>query len=87
MMNELPKAIIYRPDFYLGPRTTSTYYRSEIELDRYVIHEAYDEDEHDTEPRRKYYKSDKILGKLYRAINERKIWYEDGTMLRSWMLC
>ena len=51
------------------------YSKSEIALDQYVIQAAYDED--DAEPSRKYYRSAKILGKLYRAIDERKIWYDD----------
>ena len=48
--------------------------RYEIELDQYVLPATNDEDEDDSEPRRKYYKSEKVLGKLYRAIDERKIW-------------
>lgn len=28
-------------------------------------------------PRKMYYKSEKVLGQLYRAIDEGKIWYED----------
>jgi hypothetical protein len=51
--------------------------RSEIGLDQDVLQPAYDEDEGDSGPPRKYYKSEKILGKLYRAIDERKIWCED----------
>jgi hypothetical protein len=51
--------------------------RSEIELDQDVLQATYNEDEDDSGPPRKYYKSEKILGKLYRAIDERKIWYED----------
>lgn len=51
--------------------------RSKIELDQDVLQGSYDEDEDDSGPPRKYYPSEKILGKLYRAIDERKIWYED----------
>lgn len=50
---------------------------SEIDLDQDVVQGSYDEDGDDSGPPRKYYKSEKILGKLYRAIDERKIWYED----------
>lgn len=35
-----------------------------------------DEDD-DTSPNYMYYISDKILGRLYRAIDEKKIWFED----------
>lgn len=49
---------------------------SEIEFDEFVYYPAHDEDE-DTKPHYRYYKSEKILGKLYRAVDERKIWHED----------
>lgn len=48
-----------------------------MELDQFVFQAPYDEDEDGSGPHRKYYKSEKILGKLYRAVDERKIWYED----------
>ena len=59
-----------------GPRANIVD-RSEIELDQVVVQVSYNEDEDDAGPPRKYYKSTKILGKLYRAIDERKIWNED----------
>jgi len=59
-----------------GPQT-HIYNRTEIELSEDIIQATYDEDEDDSGPRCKYYKSEKILGKLYRAIDERKIWQED----------
>lgn len=89
-MNELPRGNSFRPDLYVsllsqnqanrssmapGPQTR-IYNKSEIDLDEYIYHTAFDEDE-DSEPRRKYYRSDKVLGKLYRAVDERKIWHED----------
>lgn len=49
----------------------------EIELDQQFVQHSYDEDEGDFGPPHQYYKSEKILGKLYRAIDERKIWFED----------
>ncbi|RMJ28931.1 hypothetical protein PHISP_00142 [Aspergillus sp. HF37] len=76
---ELPKANNYRPDLYAtlamtpGPQTHT--HKTDIQLDKYVVQPAYDEDE-DSEPRRKYYRPDKLLGKLYRAVDERKIWSE-----------
>ena len=59
-----------------GPQA-HIYEKSEVELDQDVLQPTYDEDEDDSGPPRKYYKSEKILGKLYRAIDERKIWYEN----------
>ena len=50
--------------------------KSEIELEEYVIQTAYDED-NDLEPFHKYYRSEKILGKLYRGVDERHIWQKD----------
>jgi hypothetical protein len=52
------------------------YAKSDIYLDQYILQTAYDEDE-DLEPARKYYRSEKILGKLYRAVDERKIWFDE----------
>ncbi|KAI2463835.1 RdRP-domain-containing protein [Annulohypoxylon bovei var. microspora] len=51
-------------------------------VDRTVVFEtqrlAVVEDEDDESgPRHQYYKSDKVLGKLYRAIDEKKIWKQD----------
>lgn len=49
-----------------------------IELDDYVLEPASDEEEDQySGPRHVYYRSDKLLGRLYRAINEQKIWHED----------
>lgn len=50
--------------------------KSHIVLDDYILQTAYGEDE-DSEPRRKYYRSEKVLGQLYRAVDERKIWHGD----------
>ena len=36
-----------------------------------------DSDDEDDKPRYKYYRSDKILGKLYRAVDEKQIWTKD----------
>jgi hypothetical protein len=36
-----------------------------------------DDDDDDTRPFHQYYKSEKLLGRLYRAIDERQIWRDD----------
>ena len=59
-----------------GP-DTHIHDRSEIELGQYIVEAAYDQDEDHLKPRHQYYKSEKILGKLYRAVDERKIWQEN----------
>lgn len=52
--------------------------KSTIELDDYILEPAADEEEDQYNRQRyKYYKSDKVLGQLYRAIDEQKIWQED----------
>lgn len=49
-----------------------------IELNDYIIEPHPDEDEDQfAGARYEYYASDKILGHLYRAIDERKIWKDD----------
>ena len=50
--------------------------RSEIELEMFKLPEI-DDDDDDSGPRYQYYKSEKLLGHLYRAVDERKIWAED----------
>lgn len=51
--------------------------KSRIELDDYIYKPAADEDEDQyTNPPHRYYESDKVLGHLYRAVNEQKIWNE-----------
>ena len=44
-------------------------------LESHVIQSSQDEDE-GVGSAYKYYKSDKILGKLYRAVDEQRIWSE-----------
>lgn len=52
--------------------------RNNIQLAEYISEPAADEEEDQYSPQRhQYYKSEKILGHLYRAINEQQIWYED----------
>ncbi|PYI11718.1 rna-dependent rna polymerase [Aspergillus sclerotiicarbonarius CBS 121057] len=75
-ISDIPRGNNFRPDFMAPGPLAHIHSRSEIVLDQYVIQAAYDEDD-DVEPSRKYYRSEKILGELYRAIDERKIWYED----------
>jgi hypothetical protein len=50
--------------------------RTEISFD--TRNDALTNDDEDSAgPRYQYYYSDKINGKLYRAIDERKIWFQD----------
>ncbi|KAF7593189.1 hypothetical protein BBP40_011819 [Aspergillus hancockii] len=73
-ISELPKIGRYRPDFLApGPRTR-LYCKSRIGLEQRVSHANYDDDDDEVERPHLYYKSERILGKLYRAIDERNIW-------------
>ncbi|OJD17545.1 hypothetical protein AJ78_02358 [Emergomyces pasteurianus Ep9510] len=66
----IPKFPRYRPDFQApSPRVTVTENLSLLEADDQMIVQDDDEDE-DERPRTKFYKSDKILGELYRSIDE-----------------
>ena len=52
--------------------------RSEISFNSPLLLDTNEDDEDDnTGPNYKYYKSDKVLGKLFRAIEERRIWRDD----------
>lgn len=52
--------------------------KATIELDEHIYEPAADEEEDQYSARRhKYYKSEKLLGRLYRAIDEQKIWYDE----------
>ena len=52
--------------------------RSEISFDSPLLLVTNEDDEDDnTGPNYGYYKSDKILGKLFRAIDEKRIWRDD----------
>jgi hypothetical protein len=52
--------------------------KSTIELDQYIKEEAPDEKEDQYgRQRHVFYRSEKLLGELYRAIDEQKIWHED----------
>ncbi|KAK1145215.1 hypothetical protein N8T08_004367 [Aspergillus melleus] len=75
-MKDLPRMNNYRPDFLApGPRV-SLKGRTRINFDELVSHPAFNDDD-DMEERRIYYRSDKILGRLYRAVDEGHIWYGD----------
>ncbi|KAL2286418.1 hypothetical protein FJTKL_06802 [Diaporthe vaccinii] len=75
---ELPRANKYRPDFLAPGPESRVVDKSTIELDDYILEPAADDEEDQyNRQRHVYYKSEKLLGHLYRAIDERKIWHED----------
>lgn len=68
----------FRPDFMAPAPPTHLQNRTEIIFDAPTRPAAdeYNDEEEDSGPGFRYYLSDKVLGQLYRAINEQKIWNE-----------
>ena len=56
--------------------------RTEIVFDAPIGPAGYYEEDDESRPIYEYYRSDKILGQLYRAIDEKKIWRENIKMGR-----
>ncbi|KAK3988970.1 RNA dependent RNA polymerase-domain-containing protein [Cladorrhinum sp. PSN332] len=74
-MKDMPKGPKWKPDFLSRGPDITIHDRSEISLDDYTAEED-DDDDAERGPKFKYYKSDKIIGQLFRAVDERKIWHE-----------
>ncbi|XXG96387.1 hypothetical protein Hte_002669 [Hypoxylon texense] len=66
----------YRPDFLAPAPPANIVDRTEIVFEAPKAPALEDEDE-ESGPKYQYYKSSKVLGKLYRAIDEKKIWKEN----------
>ncbi|KAI4593690.1 hypothetical protein KJ359_009174 [Pestalotiopsis sp. 9143b] len=68
----------FRPDFMAPAAPTHLQNRTDIIFDAPTRPAAdeYNDEEEDSGPGFRYYLSDKVLGQLYRAINEQKIWNE-----------
>ncbi|KAK7947707.1 RNA-dependent RNA polymerase [Apiospora aurea] len=66
----------FRPDFMAPSAPVNIRRRTEISFEEEVIEPTGDDDEETDSPRYTYYESDKILGLLYRAIDEKKIWHD-----------
>lgn len=74
-ITHLPRAPNYRPDFLSSGPIIELTDKSTVELEREYLRE--DDDDEDDRPRHGFYKSDKVLGKLYRAVDESQIWTTD----------
>lgn len=82
-LTQIPKSSNVRPDFQApGPRVLI---EEAIKLEEVEVQEDYeDEDEpEETVPATRYYKSEKVLGKLYRAIDEHDFFTEIQRQSRS----
>jgi hypothetical protein len=89
-MSQMPPGNRYRPDFEApGPHVFIE--EGGISFDAPVFEDPTEvEDEDDEFSTYRYYKSDKVLGKLYRAIDEREVFAQiqlradaEGTARRS----
>ncbi|TDZ47673.1 RNA-dependent RNA polymerase 2 [Colletotrichum trifolii] len=74
---EIPKAPRYRPDFLAPAPPVVLYDRHQIDFLADNRAPARDDDDDSVGPNHQYYKSDKILGVLYRNVDEKHIWNED----------
>ncbi|KAI0450408.1 RNA dependent RNA polymerase-domain-containing protein [Xylaria acuta] len=67
----------YRPDFLAPAPPANIIDKTEIQFDAPIAPSTEEDEDDDTGPRHRFYRSTKILGKLYRAIDEKKIWKDD----------
>ena len=77
-MSQIPRSedTKSRPDFFAPGPEVYIHDKADIEMaDMYMVEE--DEEEDEDGPRYRYYRSEKVLGHLYRAVDEQKIWAED----------
>ncbi|KAK2001384.1 RNA dependent RNA polymerase [Colletotrichum falcatum] len=77
----IPKAPRFRPDFLAPAPLAKLYDRTHIDF--LEEDEAAGDEEDAQGPNHKYYKSENILGELYRNVNEKQIWDEDITRVVS----
>src|SRR3954451_13977565 len=75
-MSKLPKYSPWRPDFEAPGPHVLIEKRDGISFESVPERDPDNADDEDDFTRYRYYESDKILGKLYRAIDERKIFSE-----------
>ncbi|KAL4746644.1 hypothetical protein BDW72DRAFT_197492 [Aspergillus terricola var. indicus] len=75
-LEEMPFVNRNRPDFLAPGPLAKIHDRQNIQLEARYVH-PYPDDDIDFSPVHKYYRSEKILGKLYRVINEHEIWRKD----------
>ncbi|KAF2963850.1 hypothetical protein GQX73_g9725 [Xylaria multiplex] len=71
------RRIKYRPDFLAPAPPANIVDKSEIQFEPPVAPSVEEDEDDDTGPKHQFYKSDKVLGKLYRAIDEKRIWRDD----------
>lgn len=74
LTSALPSSLASGPSVVIHDKTA-------IEMDKYMTQQDGDDDDDSEEgPRHQFYTSERILGQLYRAVDEQKIWAEDIKM-------
>jgi hypothetical protein len=77
-MDSLPRSQKWRPDFLAPGPQIVIHDKSAITMGQYdATQENEDDDDDESGRRHRFYRSNKILGHLYRAVEEEKIWAED----------
>ncbi len=76
-LSRLPRPLKWRPDFLAPGPSVTIHKKSEISMDEHVVQKDEDEESGEGGPRYRYYESEKILGQLYRAVDEKNIWTQD----------
>ncbi|KAL2195585.1 RNA dependent RNA polymerase-domain-containing protein [Corynascus similis CBS 632.67] len=70
----------WRPDFLAPGPSVIIRDKSTISLHEHSVPRDLEDEDDEEGPQHRYYESDKILGRLYRAVDEQKIWSEDIRM-------
>ncbi|KAL2265115.1 hypothetical protein VTJ83DRAFT_6215 [Remersonia thermophila] len=77
-LSQLPRGLKWRPDFLAGGRPITIHDKSVVDMEEKLKSLGIEDDEDEGDgPRHKYYASDRILGLLYRAVDEDRIWADD----------
>ncbi|KAL1836039.1 hypothetical protein VTJ49DRAFT_5646 [Mycothermus thermophilus] len=77
-LSQLPRCLKWRPDFLAGGRPVTIHDKSIVDMEEKMSHLENEDDEDEGDgPRHKYYPSNKVLGQLYRAVDEDRIWADD----------
>lgn len=79
-LRELPQGSRWRPDFLAPGPSVIIRDKSTISLHEHSVPRDLEDEDDEEGPQHRYYESDKILGRLYRAVDEQKIWSEDIRM-------
>ncbi|KAI1812706.1 RdRP-domain-containing protein [Poronia punctata] len=76
-LRQMPKPLKARPDFLAPAPPANIIDKTQVDFEPPTAPSAGEDEDDDQGPNHLFYRSDKILGKLYRAIDEKKIWTND----------